>query len=173
MKPKTNELKQIFACNMSQLVSVLGVKVKKAANIIGVPDKWLWRMTNKGISRIDERNFHHLKKFVAHFAIASPDELWKEDILHRLVTTDVGRDFVLTFRDKISELVQKQVEIESKINRSLINAWTSKSDPQVEMSHDAKIAALGLTDEHDLLRRFDTMVRQMVDEAYERENPNG
>jgi hypothetical protein len=176
----TTARKQTFARNVNRLAAVLGVSQRQAAERIGVPYKWLWRMAQTGISRIDERNLPNLEKVAAYFLVPSTDDFWREGLLYWLIASDEGCGFVKKFRDELREMYRKECQKDAEIDRQLLNVVRKYPDhllvmlPKVStevapMTREEKLAELAATGKYDKLRELDVAHGQNIDESYERE----
>lgn len=128
---KIEDKRQIFARNISHLADVLGVTQKQAAADIGVPYKWLWRMANKGTSRIDDRNLPNLEKVAAFFVVPSIDDFWREGLFYWLIVYGEGRGFVEKFLTELQEMYSKECRKDEEIDRQFLNVYNKGGDGDV------------------------------------------
>ncbi len=177
----TTDRKQIFARNIGRLAEVLGVSQKDAARTIGVPYKWLWRMANSGISRIDDRNLPNLEKVATHFMVPSTDDFWRPGLLYWLIASREGAGFTKKFRDQLREMFHKECRKEKEIDRQLLSVVREYPEhllvmlPKFDgneaapMTREEKLAALAATGKYDKLKQLDDAHGQNIQESFERE----
>lgn len=164
------ERKQVFIRNLNQLLDVLGVNRKAAAEAIQIPYRWVRRVVTSGISRPDERNQEALERLVSYFALPGIEALWTPNLVAALIASEQGRPFVEKFGPGISTMVHGQVEQSGRIDETLVDAWISTHGAPEQRStpgYEAKLAALVATGRYDSLAQLDALCRRMVDEAYQ------
>ena len=164
--------KQLFARNLNQLLDVLDLNRKTAADEIGISYRWVRRVVTGGVSRPDKRNLASLEKLVSYFCLPNIDALWTPDLVAALIASEPGRSFVEKFGAGISTMVHEQVERSGRIDETLVNAWTSthgEPEQRSTPSYEARLAALIATGQHDSLGQLDALCKRMVEEAYEKE----
>lgn len=185
---KPGESKCIFRQNVTDLVDILHVKQKQAAEMIGVPYKWLWRMAKKGTSRIDDRNLPNLQKVAAYFEIPSTDEFWREGLVCWLLASQKGCPFVEKFKLNLENTYQSESAKLASVKRQLMEAIGNhpaivlriRSSPQINKSPAMTVeeelvalVALGtydkLKESYDSLRASIDVNKASIHEAYERE----
>lgn len=185
--PTTEDRRDGFATNVRQLLRVLQIRPKDAARQIGVPDKWLWRIAQAGISRISDRQLVNLQRFAAYFHVPSVDDFWRESLLCWLVSSDEGSGFVEKFRQNLEELyadelrkvkeidqdfleaARKRLGLVANMNVGRLAALSSAESQSSGLASSEKLAALVATGRHEGLKLMEEGLRQQIDEAYERE----
>jgi hypothetical protein len=95
------ELKQRFASNLDRLIGIVGLSLKDAAQEVGIPYKLMRRLASAGVSRTDERNVESLTRIKDYLVLPTVDDLWRDDLLPRLLTTDEAAPFVEKFRNRL------------------------------------------------------------------------
>lgn len=110
------QLKRRFATNLDRLVNLVGLTRKVAAHNIGIPHQLLLRLVSAGVSRTDDRNIESLKKIKDYFALPDVHDLWRPDLVRRLLTSDLGHGFVEKFRDRLL------AERERRLGEELVDA---------------------------------------------------
>ena len=171
-----DERKQIFARNLNQLLDVLDLNRKTAADEIGISYRWVRRVVTGGVSRADERNLASLEKLVSYFCLPNIDALWTPNLVAALIASEPGRSFVEKFGPNISKLIAEQAEQSDQIDKTLVDAWTSTHGETGQRSaptYETRLAALIATGRHDSLHQLDALCKHMVEEAYEREFGEG
>ena len=171
-----DERKQVFAKNLNQLLDVLDLNRKTAADEIGISYRWVRRVVTGGVSRPDERNLACLEKLVSYFCLPNIDALWAPNLIAALIASEPGRSFVEKFSPNISKLITEQVEQSGQIDKTLVDAWTSthgEPEHRSAPSYETMLAALVTTGRHDSLRELDALCKRMVEEAYEKEFGEG
>lgn len=186
--PESAQRKGIFRHNVTDLVYVLHVNQKQAAEMIGVQYKWLWRMAKKGISRIDDRNLPNLQKVAAYFEVPSTDEFWREGLICWLLASQKGCPFVEKFKLNLEKTYQSESAKLASVKRQLMEAIGNhpdivlriRSSPQTgkspAMTVDEELVALVALGTYDKLKESYDSLRASIDankasihEAYERE----
>lgn len=165
--------KQVFIRNLNQLLDVLGVNRKDAAETLQIPYRWVRRVVTSGVSRPDERNHEALEKLVSYFALPGIAALWTPNLVAALIASEQGRTFVEKFGPGISTMVHGQVEQSGRIDETLVDAWISTHGTPEQRSmpgYEAKLAALVATGRYDALAQLDALCKRMVDEAFEIES---
>lgn len=125
---KAGEAKFIFRQNVTDLVDILHVNQKQAAEMIGVPYKWLWRMAKKGISRIDDRNLPNLQKVAAYFEVSNTDEFWREGLICWLLASEEECSFVEKFKLNLEKTYQSESAKLASVKRQLMDAIGNHPD---------------------------------------------
>lgn len=177
----TSDRKETFARNISRLADVLGVPQKQAAGMIGVPYKWLWRMANSGISRIDDRNLPNLEKVANYFMVPSTDDFWRPGLLYWLIESKEGAGFTEKFREQLSEMYHGECQKDKAIDRELLDVVRKHPDhllimlpkygdaAAVPVTREEKLAALVATGKYDKLKQLYDAHGENIDESYDRE----
>ena len=177
----TTDRKQIFAGNIGRLAYVLGVAQKQAARMIGVPYKWLWRMANSGISRIDDRNLPNLQKVATYFLVPSTDDFWREGLLYWLIESKEGAGFTEKFREQLRGMYHSECQKDKAIDRQLLDVVRKHPDHLLVMlpkcggtenlpvTREEKLAALAATGKYDKLKQLYDVHGENIDESFERE----
>ncbi len=125
------EWKRRFADNLDQLVSLVGLSRVDAAREMRVSYRLLRRLITAGVSRTDDRNLKSLTKIADFFCLPSVEDLWRNDLVRRLVFPKDSK-FVQTFRTRLLTERERRLE-EEPIRREQL-AWLNR--------------ALGLEDTH-------------------------
>lgn len=176
----TEDRRQIFAQNIGCLADVLGGTQKQAAARIGVPYKWLWRMANSGISRIDDRNLPNLEKVAMYFMVPSTEDFWRPGLLYWLIESKEGTGFTEKFRGELQETFERHCQKEKEIDHQLLNVvrrhpqrllimLPKYGDTGVPLSREEKLAALVATGRYDMLMELYDAHGRNIDESYDRE----
>ena len=168
--------KEAFAKNLNQLLDVLDLNRKAAAEEIQISYRWVRRVVTSGVSRPDERNKENLDRLVSYFRLPSIEALWTPDLVAALIASELGLRFVEKFGPNISRLVTAQVEHSGHIDKTLVNAWMSthgEPEQRSAPSYETRLAALVATGRHDSLRQLDALCKRMVEDAYEAEFGEG
>ncbi|HUT87620.1 MAG TPA: hypothetical protein VMX15_06015 [Candidatus Heimdallarchaeota archaeon] len=179
--PESAQRKGVFRQNITDLVYVLHVNQKQAAQMIGVQYKWLWRMAKKGISRIDDRNLPNLQKVAAYFEVPSTDEFWREGLICWLLASQEACPFVEKFKPNLEETYLRESAKLASVKNQLMEAIGNhpdivlriRSSPQTSkspaMTVEEKLAALVDLGTYDKLKESYDAQRASIHEAYERE----
>ncbi len=110
----TDERKRRFARNLERLIGLVGMSRKGVADEIGIKHKLVLRLVSTGVSRTDDRNIETLTKIAAYFALPSVDDLWRADLIRRLLTTNEGEGFVSRFRPRlVAERERRLAELQT------------------------------------------------------------
>lgn len=96
--PSPIELKQRFASNLDRLLGIVGLTRRDAAVEIGISYPLLKRLVTAGVSRPDPRNRQSMSRMVNFFRIENVDDLWRTDLISRLLTDEA---FVTMFRERM------------------------------------------------------------------------
>ena len=104
----TEERKRRFARNLDSLIGLLGMSRREVADEIGIPHKLVLRLVSTGVSRTDSRNVESLRRIASYFGVASVDDLWRADLLLRLLSTKEG-GFVEKFRPRLLAERERQL----------------------------------------------------------------
>ena len=112
----TKERKRLFAENLDMLIGLVGMNRKEAADAIGIAHKLVRRLVSAGVGRKDARNIESLTRIVAYFVLPSIDDLWRADLLRRLLSTNEGHGFVEKFRPRL--LVERERRLAEEQARS-------------------------------------------------------
>lgn len=97
----SEERKRLFARNLDGLLRLAGLSRKAAADEIGVDYKMLRRFVNDGVGKLVKPNEVSLRRIAAFFALPGTDDLWRSDLLLRLLSTEEGRGFIERFRPRL------------------------------------------------------------------------
>lgn len=185
--PAEQDRKDVFAANVRTLVDLLQLsQMQEAANRIGVPYKWLWRMASKGIGRVDDRNVPNLQKLADYFRLPTTDDFWRPDLLIWLVSSDEESPFIETFHDNLRDSYYRELGKLSSANIEFVVA-APKALKQVGMEitrirqrlgsaisdRGAKLDRLVAVGRYGALKQMAEALGTMIDEAYEREFGGG
>lgn len=97
----TSSQSQTFAKNLDELLCLLGMSRKDAAEQIGLNYKLIRRLVTAGISRPDVRNGGSLLKMRHFFVLPSILHFWQENLVDHLLASEEGRPFVEKFRQQL------------------------------------------------------------------------
>lgn len=97
----TEEKKRLFARNLDRLLGLTGLSRIAAAEEIGVDYKVLRRFVSDGVGKIVRPNEAILTRIAAYFVLPSVEDLWRLDLLPRLLATEDGQGFVEKFRSRL------------------------------------------------------------------------
>jgi hypothetical protein len=95
------ERKRLFARNLDGLLGLVGLSRKAAASEIEVDYKLLRRLVSDGVSRLVKPNEAILMRIATFFALPTVEDLWRSDLLPRLVSTKEGHGFMERFRPRL------------------------------------------------------------------------
>ena len=80
----------VLAQNLDRLLALKGLGRKEAAEVIGVPYKWLRRAVSQGLGRPDQRNAAHLQRVTTFFGLRRIDDLWRPSLVELGLTARRG-----------------------------------------------------------------------------------
>jgi hypothetical protein len=95
------EKKRLFARNLDRLLRLAGLSRKAAAEEIGVDYKVLRRFVSEGVGKIVRPNQAILTRIAAYFVLPGVEDLWRTDLLARLLCSEEGQGFVEKFRPRL------------------------------------------------------------------------
>ncbi len=163
---KVSERKQQFACNLDQLLKLVGLSRKEAAEEMDLQYKLIRRLVSAGVSRSDDRNKESLDKIVRYFALTGVSDLWIANLIPWLLGSDEGMGFVSKFRSRLASHREEQLHTAGQIDQEQLRllgealGLEAVSVESVVSSYLAKARTILSSDKAD-------QFKQLIDDYHE------
>lgn len=142
------ELKSRFACNLDQLLNIIGLNRKDAAAEIGISYSLIRRLVTAGVSRIDDLNRESLNSIADYLGLASLADLWRDDLRQWVMTPGDHSSFAKKFHARLlaeQKRRQSQIKAQSSEELALLNQTLDPepiSFPRLRPELEKKLAAI-------------------------------